>query len=94
MMSSEFPEMGGTIQSPKSLGSTTSSLMFYTEDTDAAFKRAIDSGASELMAPQDMFWGDRYAKVRDPFGHEWKIAYHVEDVAPEEMAARDKKVFS
>ncbi len=93
MMSSEFPEMGGTCKSPKQLGSATSSLMVYAEDADGAFSRAIEAGAEEIMAPQDMFWGDRYAKVRDPYGHEWQIATHVEDVSPEEMAARAKTLF-
>jgi len=94
MMSSEFPEMGSVLKSPKTAGSATSSLMIYTKDTDATFKQATSAGAAEVMAPENMFWGDRYAKVRDPFGHEWQIATHVEDVPPEEMAERAKKAFS
>ena len=93
MMSSEFPEMGGTAKSPKKAGFATSSLLIYAEDTDAVFQNAIKQGATEVMAPQDMFWGDRYAKVRDPFGHEWQIATHIEDVSPEEMAARAQELY-
>lgn len=93
MLSSEFPEMGGTCKAPKTAGFATSSLMIYTEDTDALFKSAVNAGATELMAPQEMFWGDRYAKVRDPYGHEWQFATHLEDVSMEEMNERAKKAF-
>ena len=88
MMSSEFPEMGSTAKSPKKAGFGTGSLMIYTEDIDGLYQRAIEAGATEVMAPQDMFWGDRYAKVIDPFGHEWQIGTHLEDVSMEEMAKR------
>ena len=49
------------------------------------FKQAIDAGADQVSAPEDMFWGDRFASVTDPFGHQWQMATHVEDVSPEDM---------
>jgi hypothetical protein len=64
------------------------------ENCDASFDRAIKAGATSKMAPVDMFWGDRFAKVNDPFGHEWTIATHVKDVTPEECAAAAKAMFS
>ena len=94
MLSSEFPEMGGTARSPKSAGCHTGSLLILTEDADAAFKRAIDAGATSVMPLENMFWGDRYGKVKDPFGHEWQIATHIEDVSPEEMQKRVEAVMA
>jgi PhnB protein len=86
MLADEFPEQGA--RSPQSIGGTPVVLMIYTEDVDAAFQRATDAGAKAIMPPADMFWGDRYGKLSDPFGHEWAIATHREDVTPEEMARR------
>jgi PhnB protein len=63
-------------------------IFMYVEDVDAAYKRALDAGATSAMEPADMFWGDRFAGVLDPFGHHWSFATHVEDVPPEEMARR------
>jgi PhnB protein len=88
MLSSEFPEMGGTCVSPKTLRGVTGSILIYTEDVDALFKRAIEAGAEVISPPADMFWGDRFGKVRDPFGHEWQLATHIEDVTPEETLRR------
>jgi uncharacterized glyoxalase superfamily protein PhnB len=59
--------------------------MFPVQDVDAWHKRAVESGATNLMPPTDMFWGDRYGQVVDPFGHCWSMATHVRDVSPEEM---------
>jgi PhnB protein len=87
MMSDEFPEFGGG-KSPKSLGGCTTSLHLYFPDCDAAFTRAVDAGATGKMPPMDMFWGDRFGKLTDPFGHEWSVATHIEDVAPAEMEKR------
>jgi len=70
------------------VGATTASLYLYVEDVDAAFHRAVAAGARPVMPPADMFWGDRYASVADPFGHQWGIATHKEDVPPEEMERR------
>jgi uncharacterized glyoxalase superfamily protein PhnB len=73
--------------SPLSLGGTPVSLMIYCEDTDAAFARAVAAGCRSLRDPRDMFWGDRFAQVRDPFGHVWSFATHVRDVSQAEIRA-------
>jgi PhnB protein len=86
MLSDEFPQMG--TRSPETLGGTTASIFLYVPDVDAAFKRALDAGAQALMPPTDMFWGDRFAKLLDPFGHEWAMATHTEDLSPEEIRQR------
>ena len=83
----------GTV-SPQSLGGTPVSLNLYTEDCDATFKSAIAAGATVKMPLADQFWGDRYGKVTDPFGHVWGIATHKEDVSREEMDKRMKSAFS
>ena len=86
MLSDEFPQMGS--RSPQTLGGTTGSIFLYVPDVDAAFKRAIDAGAKAIMPPTDMFWGDRFGKLVDPFGHEWAIATHKEDLSSEEIQKR------
>jgi uncharacterized glyoxalase superfamily protein PhnB len=78
---------------PQSRGGTTVGIHLYVTDCDAAYARAVAAGATGNMPPADMFWGDRFAKVTDPFGHEWSIATHVEDVTPEECARRAAKAF-
>jgi PhnB protein len=65
-----------------------SSLMLYVDDVDAIVKRAVEAGAEELQPLEDKFYGDRTGMVRDPFGHEWSIATHIEDVSAEEMGRR------
>jgi PhnB protein len=85
MISDEFPGMSAA-PNPSALAS--SYLYIYTQDVDAAFNRAVKAGAKVSMQPSNMFWGDRYGKLTDPFGHQWGIATHVEDVAPEEMQRR------
>jgi PhnB protein len=65
-------------------------IYLYLEDADAAYKRALEAGATSLRAPSDMFYGDRNAAVTDPVGNQWWIATHVEDVPPEEMQRRIK----
>ena len=86
MFSDEFPEM--SIVGPETLGNTTASLMIYVPNVDAALAQAVSAGATETMPATDQFWGDRMGKLKDPFGHDWTIATHVEDVTPEEMARR------
>jgi PhnB protein len=80
-------EMMGN-RSPQALGGSAVSIFLYVDDVDAVFNRAVEAGAKSDMPPSDMFWGDRFGKLTDPFGHLWGIATHVEDVAPEEMARR------
>lgn len=91
MLADEWPGM--ETQAPSSLKGTTVVIGLYVRDTDAAFNQAVAAGASPLMPPADMFWGDRYAKVQDPFGHSWSIATHKEDVPPDEMAKRAAAAF-
>ena len=88
MLSDPFPQ--STVRSPKELGGTCAGVFMYVEDVDAVVKQAVDAGATVTMEVADQFWGDRFGSVRDPFGHLWSIATHVEDVPPEEMAERAK----
>jgi PhnB protein len=88
MLGSESPQM--VSHSPETLKGTPVGIFLYLEDVDASFKRAVGAGAKELQPPQDMFWGDRYGKLIDPFGHQWHLATHKEDVTPEEMSKRAK----
>jgi len=81
----EFP---GAVQSPRSLGGTPVTLHLYVDDVDAVFDRAVAAGAEVLLPVEDQFWGDRYGMLRDPFGHRWSIATHIEDLSPREMKAR------
>jgi PhnB protein len=86
MLSDEFPQMGS--RSPQTLGGTTGGIFLYVPDVDAAFKRAVDAGAKAAMPPTDMFWGDRFGKLVDPFGHEWAMATHKQDLTHEEIRKR------
>ena len=92
MLGEESPEMGAV--SPQTLGGTPASLNLYVEDCDAAFNRAVSAGAKPSMPPSDMFWGDRYGKVTDPFGHSWGILTHKEDVSEKEMGKRAQEWMS
>ena len=88
----EFPDMA--CRSPVSLGGMTAMFHLYVPDVDAAFQRAINAGAQVKMPVADMFWGDRYGKVLDPFGHEWGLATRQEEVSPEEMRKRAETFFA
>jgi PhnB protein len=85
MLADEFPEWDSV--GPKTLKGTPVTLHLYVEDADKAFNQAINAGAAVKMPLADMFWGDRYGIVIDPFGHNWSIAMHVKDVSIEEMQA-------
>ena len=86
-LADDFPEYcDGCSQTPLALGGTPVTLHRYVEDCDAAVRRAEEAGATVKMPPQDMFWGDRYAVLTDPFGHSWSLATHISDPTPEEMA--------
>src|SRR5580658_9593471 len=86
MLADEFPEFGS--MSPLSTGGAGMGLHIYVEDADAAFERAVQAGAKVAMPVSDMFWGDRYGKLSDPFGHKWSIATHKADLSVEEMKQR------
>nr|WP_315256409.1 VOC family protein [uncultured Duganella sp.] len=90
MLADDFPDYGGL--GPKALKGSPVTLHLYSPDVDAAFKQAVEAGASVRMEVADMFWGDRYGQVTDPFGHHWSIATHVKDVTPEEMAEAMKQM--
>jgi uncharacterized glyoxalase superfamily protein PhnB len=85
MLNDEFPEWGSV--SPVTLKGTPVTVHLYVPDADAQFQRAVDAGATVKMPLADMFWGDRYGVLEDPFGHRWSIATHMRDVPPEELAA-------
>jgi PhnB protein len=87
MLSDEFKEMGST--SPETLGGSPVAVMLYVNDVDRVYQAAIDAGAKVKMPLADMFWGDRFGMVIDPFGHHWALATHKEDVSPEEMKKRE-----
>ena len=89
MISDEMPGTGG--RAPLSLGGTTSGVFLYLEDVDSVFRQAVAAGAKVETQLSDMFWGDRYGKLTDPFGHSWSLATHKEDVAPEEMMRRSRE---
>ena len=88
MLSDPFPQ--SNVKPPNEAGTSTMSIFMYSEDVDAAIKQAVDAGATVTTPTEDMFWGDRFGTVTDPYGHQWGIATHVEDVPPEEMAERGK----
>ena len=88
------PSAETNIKPPTQLGATSVGIFLYVEDVDATVQRAVDAGATITQPVDDMFWGDRYGKVSDPFGHEWLIATHIEDVSPEEMAERVKEAMA
>jgi uncharacterized glyoxalase superfamily protein PhnB len=89
MLSDENPDWG--TKSPLTMGCTTVHLHLYVEDADAAFNQAVAAGCEVTQPISDVFWGDRYARVNDPFGHAWSIATHTEDLTPEELDERAKK---
>jgi PhnB protein len=88
MLNDPFPQ--ASTSPPKELGGTTVNLFLYVEDVDAVFQQAVEAGATSTMPVDDMFWGDRFGSVTDPYGHSWSIATHVEDVPPEEIEERGK----
>lgn len=91
----DFPEFcGGKSQTAKALKGTPVTLHQYVENCDAAMKRASDAGATVVMPAQDMFWGDRYGVLEDPYGHKWSIATHLKDLTSAEMQAASNECFS
>ena len=92
MLADENPGMGEGHTSATTVGGSPVSLYVYLPDVDKVVKRAVDEGAKILKPVQDQFYGDRNGFIRDPFGHFWGVATHVEDVSPSEMAERMKKM--
>lgn len=75
-------------KSPAGLGATSVSFVVYFDDVNSAFQRALDAGARTLQPIEDKFYGDRMGTLAGPWGHEWSLATHIEDVSPEEMEKR------
>ena len=97
MLNDEMPAMPGqpgVYKSPKSAGLSTSAIFLYVEDCDASYDRAVQAGCTARMPLMDMFWGDRYGQVIDPYGHTWAIATHKEDLTPEEIGKRQAEFFA
>ncbi|HCB34569.1 MAG TPA: glyxoylase [Acidimicrobiaceae bacterium] len=92
MVADEFPEMD--FLGPDSIGGTPVVLSVYVEDVDAVFAAALAAGATEVRPVEDQFYGDRSGQFRDPWGHRWNLATHIEDVSAEEIAARSEKMMS
>ncbi len=88
MLSDEMP--GGKCRSPQSLGGTTITLFLYVPDVDRTFNQAVAAGAQVVMPVADMFWGDRFGQVTDPFGHSWGIGTHKEDLSHDELQKRGR----
>src|SRR5262245_45425168 len=86
MLGDEVPQMG--VKAPQTIGGTPVNIFIYTENVDKLYAQATAAGATGDQPPTNMFWGDRYAKLTDPFGHKWSMATHVEDVSPKEMGKR------
>lgn len=91
MLAGEYPP---TCLSPKSRGGTSVTLHVYVENADALFDRAVKAGCSVKMPMSDQFWGDRYGQVEDPFGHQWSIAAHKQDLSEEQIAINAKAAFA
>lgn len=88
----EFPEMGS--YSPTHYGGTAVSLMLGVADVDKTHAEAVAAGAKSKMAPADMFWGDRYAYIFDPFGHGWGLLTPKEKLTPQQIEQRARELFS
>lgn len=94
-LADDFPEFcGGKEQNPNALGGTPVTIHQYVKDCDAAIDRAAKAGATIKMPAMDMFWGDRYGVVTDPFGHSWSFATHKSDPTPDEIAKAMEAAFA
>lgn len=92
MFTDEMPECGA--MSPKTLKGTPVTIHLYVPDADAFYARAVAAGAKAVMPPADMFWGDRYGVLEDPWGHSWSVATHRHDLTPAEIEAAFKNACS
>ena len=88
MLSDEAPDWGA--HAPKHYGGSPVHVMLYLPDADATYAQALAAGATSIRPMENQFWGDRMGRIADPFGHQWSLATHVEDVEPEEMERRFK----
>jgi len=91
MLNDELPQSGALAPGDDHHGVA---VHMYVDDADAVFKRAVDGGAKVVFPLENTFWGDRYGKVIDPFGHHWSIASRIEDLSPEQMEQRAQEFFA
>ncbi len=92
MLNDAFPEWGG--KGPKALGGSAVGVHLYVGNADKVFKKAVKAGATVAMPLADMFWGDRYGLLVDPFGHRWAVATHKKNMTPAQMAKAAKKAMA
>jgi PhnB protein len=92
MVGEEMPQMGNP--SPATLGGSPVSLYIYVKNVDKAFEQAVNAGATVEMPVADMFWGDRYGAVKDPYGHKWGLATHKRDMSPKAMKQAAEEFFA
>jgi uncharacterized glyoxalase superfamily protein PhnB len=92
MLVDEMPEWGAV--GPKSLKGSPVTIHLFVEDVDTTFERAVAAGAEIVMPLENTFWGDRYGKLVDPFGHHWSIATHLRDMTPEEIQQAAREAFA
>jgi uncharacterized glyoxalase superfamily protein PhnB len=92
MLVDEMKEWGA--MGPKSLNGSPVTIHLYVDDVDAVVTRAVAAGAKVTMPVDDMFWGDRYGKLEDPFGHHWSVATHLRDLTPAEVAKAAQEAFA
>ncbi len=92
MLNDEFPEMGGL--GPKSRGGTTVTVHLCVDDVDTWYNRAVKAGATVVIPLDDMFWGDRYGVLLDPFGHQWAMATRQRNLTPKEMQKAASVMFA
>ena len=92
MLSDPFPQ--SSVRPPSERGGTTASIFMYVEDVDAVFEQAQGAGAKVESPLENMFWGDRFGTLSDPFGHVWSVATHVEDLSEDEMRERSAKAMA
>jgi uncharacterized glyoxalase superfamily protein PhnB len=90
MLAEECLDWGGF--GPKTLKGSPVTIHLYVEDVDAFVAQAVGAGAKVTMPLEDMFWGDRYGKLEDPFGHHWSVATHIREVSPDEMQQAAEKI--
>ena len=88
------PMPQSTVKPPKELGGTSVGIFLYVEDVDEVVQQVVDAGGSVTMPVEDQFWGDRFGVVADPYGHQWQIATHKEDLSPEEIRERAEKAMA
>jgi len=92
MLADEYPEFGTL--GPQALGGTTCAIHLHVDDVDGLVRQAVEAGATVVREPKDQFYGERSGTIRDPFGHEWLLGQHIEDVSTEEMQKRFHKLFA